>query len=90
MFEFDRERDEGSVRSRRRAFLLTSASTLAGLIVWSLRKLRFIQATSKESPQEVTIVEFSDSGERLTTVRVPKVVKTDDEWQSSGSAVADL
>lgn len=88
MFEFDRERDEGSARSRRRAFLLTSASALAGLIVWSLRKPRFIQATSKESPQEVTIVEFSDSGERLTTVRVPKVIKTDDEWRTHLSAGA--
>lgn len=42
MFEFDRERDGGSVRTRRRAFLLTSASAVAGLIVWSPRKRRFV------------------------------------------------
>lgn len=81
MFESDLEGDEGSVRTRRRAFLLTSASAVAGLIVWSLRKPRFVQATSKESPEEVMIVQFSDSGERLKTVRVSKVVKTEDEWR---------
>jgi peptide-methionine (R)-S-oxide reductase len=81
MFESDLERDEAPVRTRRRAFLLTSASAMAGLLVWSLRKPRFVQATSKESPQEVAIVQFSDSGERLETVRVQKVVKTDDEWR---------
>jgi len=80
MFEVDLERDKG-VRSQRRAFLLTCASTVAGLIVWSLRKPRLVQATSKESPQEVTIVQFSDSAERLMTVHVPKVVKTDDDWR---------
>jgi peptide-methionine (R)-S-oxide reductase len=32
------------------------------------------------TPEEVTIVEFSDSGERLGTVRVPKIVKDQSEW----------
>lgn len=81
MFEFDPKSNEGSIRSRRRAFLLTSASAVAGLIMGSLRRPRIIQASSKESPQEVTIVEFSDSGERLKTAPVPKVIKTDDEWR---------
>ena len=29
----------------------------------------------------MAIVEFSDSGERLKTVHVPKVVKTEEEWR---------
>jgi peptide-methionine (R)-S-oxide reductase len=34
-----------------------------------------------QAPEEVTIVEFSDSGERLGTVRVPKIVKDESEWE---------
>ena len=30
---------------------------------------------------EVTIVEFSDSGERKGTIRVPRIVKDESEWQ---------
>jgi peptide-methionine (R)-S-oxide reductase len=80
MFDSDLERAEGSV-VRRRTFLLTSASALAGAILWSLRRPSPVQAkASKSAFEEVTIVEFSDSGERLKTVHVPKVVKTEEEW----------
>jgi peptide-methionine (R)-S-oxide reductase len=76
------EMEKGSVQLKRRAFLLTSVSAVAGLAVWSLRKPRLAEATaSKETPQEVTIVQFSDAGARLKKVRVPKVVKTEDEWR---------
>ncbi len=81
MFECDFEKDEGLVRSKRRAFLQTSASAIAGLILWWLKKPGLVEAASTESSQEVTIVEFSDSGERLKRMRVPKVVKTQDEWR---------
>ena len=82
MFESDLGRDEEAMISRRRAFLLTSVSALAGTILWSLRRPRFVQAKTSINPvPEVTIVEFSDSGERLKTVHVPKVVKTEDEWR---------
>lgn len=39
-------------------------------------------------PKDVTIVLFSDAGERLKEDRIPKVVKTEDEWrkQLSGNA----
>ncbi len=39
----------------------------------------------KGDPGEVTIVQFSDSGQRLQKVHVPKVVKTDDEWRKQFS-----
>lgn len=82
MFDSDLGIDEGAVKSGRRAFLLTSVSAAAGMILWSLRKPRFVQAqASKKSSEAVTIAEFSDSGERLRTAHVPKVVKTEDEWQ---------
>jgi peptide-methionine (R)-S-oxide reductase len=82
MFESQTNKDDAPINLKRRAFFLTSASALAGLAIWSLRKPRIAQATaSKEAPQEVTVVQFSYSGERLKTVRIPKVVKTEDEWR---------
>jgi len=39
-------------------------------------------------PPDVTIVEFSDAGQRLKKVKVPKVVKTDAEWRKQLSANA--
>ena len=40
------------------------------------------------SNEQVTIVEFSDTGERLNTVIVPKVVRSDDEWKQQLSPLA--
>ena len=82
MFESDLDRDASSVRLRRREFLLASASAVAAMVLWTLRKPRLAKAnTSKEQAQDVTIVQFSDSGKRLKKVRVPLVVKTEDEWR---------
>jgi len=85
MFDSDLGANEKPVVPRR-AFLVTTASALAGAILWSLRRPRLVQAeaangTSQGVSGEVTIVEFSDSGERLNTVHVPKVVKTEAEWR---------
>lgn len=82
MFESEVRKDEASGKLKRRAFLVSSASAMAGLAIWSLRKPRLAEATSsKEMPQEVSVVLFSDAGERLKTVRVPKVVKSEQEWR---------
>lgn len=68
---------------QRRAFLATSLATAAGLAVWHLRARRVVEIVSAASsaPKEVTIVLFSDAGERLKKVTIAKVVKTDDEWR---------
>jgi peptide-methionine (R)-S-oxide reductase len=89
MFDSDLETHEGSL-NRRRAFLSTSVLALAGGILWSsLRRPRLVQAeASTGRSEEVTIVEFSDSGERLRKVHVPKVVRTEDEWRKQLSPVA--
>lgn len=82
MSDSDRQNDAGAVNYRRRAFLLAAVPAAAGMILWSLRRPRLVQATAaKESPREVSIVRFSDSGERLKLVHVSKVVKTDDQWR---------
>jgi len=81
MFDSDLGTNEGSV-VRRRAFLVPSASAPAAAILWSLRRPSLVHATTaKGASEEVTIVEFSDSGERLKTAHVRKVVKTEDEWR---------
>jgi len=86
---FDRDASTGKLR--RRAFLLTSASAVAGAVLWSVRKPGVLEAASPATqgpPREVTIVEFSDDGKRLKKVRVPKVVKTEAEWRQQLSASA--
>ena len=89
MFESAMEKNERSGKLKRRAFLVSSASAVAGLAIWSLRKPRLAEATSsKDTPQEVTVVLFSDAGERLKTVRVPKVVKSEQEWRKQLTANA--
>jgi hypothetical protein len=71
MFDSDLGRDEEALKTKRRVFLFTSLSALAGMILWSLRKSKFVQSKASSAPiREVTIVEFSDSGERLKTVHV--------------------
>jgi len=53
-----------------------------GAVAWSFRSSGSAQAkTPNEPPQDVMIVEFSDAGERLKTVEIPKVAKTEDEWR---------
>ena len=87
MFDSELDQDASSVNVRRRAFLGISVSAIAGVALWSLRKPRLIEAARpKGDPEEVTIVQFSDSGQRLGKVRVPKVVKSDDEWRQQLSS----
>jgi len=82
MFDSELDRDNFSVNVRRRAFLGVSFGAIAGAVLWSLRRPRLIEAaTLKGDPGEVTIVQFSDSGQPLQKVRVRKVVKSDDEWR---------
>src|SRR4051812_20765035 len=79
----------GQVDVRRRAFLGFSVSAIAGAVLWSLRKPSLVAAAMPKSDRgEVTIVQFSDSGQRLQKVRVSRVVKSDREWREQLSANA--
>jgi peptide-methionine (R)-S-oxide reductase len=56
-----------------------------------MTNIRFSEPVAEQqtgSESEVKIVEFSDSGERLETRTVPKVVKSDDEWKQQLSPQA--
>jgi peptide-methionine (R)-S-oxide reductase len=82
MFESELDKDTGRVS--RRGFLIISASALGGVMLWSLRQPRVLDVSAsaaKETPAEVTIVEFSDDGKKLKTVHLPRVVKSEEEWR---------
>jgi peptide-methionine (R)-S-oxide reductase len=80
MFDSDRE---GARGVRRRAFLATAAAALGGLALWQWRKPTVLEAVAAAAgePREVTVVLFSDTGERLKQVRIAKVIKTAAEWR---------
>ena len=74
---------------QRRVFLATSLATLSALVFWQWKKPRVLQAATASSvPTEVSVVLFSDSGERLKRVRINQVVKRPDEWRQQLSANA--
>lgn len=74
-----------SSKVTRRVFLGSALVIGGGLYISSMRKTHTDEMQSAEAatstPQEVTIVEFSDSGERKGTVKVPKVGKSEAEWR---------
>ena len=75
--------DDGRPNIQRRAFLASSVAALAGLALWQWRKPAVLKtvAAAASSPKEVTIVLFSDAGQRLKQVRIAKVSKTAEEWR---------
>ena len=82
MFDSDLDR-QGPANARRRAFLVSAAAALGGLALWQWRKPHVTEAAAAvaSEPKDVTVVLFSDSGQRLKTVRIAKVVKTAGEWR---------
>lgn len=87
MFESFQDRDgKSETNVGRRAFLASAAAALGGALLWSWRKPHTIVAEAKSEPGEVTIVQFSDDGKRLAKVKIPKVVKTDEEWRKQLSS----
>lgn len=89
MFDSDLTADPSSRKTSRRAFLLSAAVLGGGVYFLNMgifsKKTETAEAGAKpktnEAPGEVTIVEFTDAGERKETVHVPKIVKSDAEWQ---------
>lgn len=67
----------------RRSFLIGTGTAAVGLACWWMRKTEAIHAEglSAGSPKMVTIVEFSDSGDRKGKVSVERITKTEDEWK---------
>ena len=84
---------ETSRKTSRRAFLF-SAAALGGGLYFSMMNFGKKTETTEAAPRshaggadasahpgEVTLVEFTDAGERRETVHVPKLVKSENEWR---------
>jgi peptide-methionine (R)-S-oxide reductase len=71
-------------------FLGGAVAAVGGLVLWSWREPRIVEALAAKAgpPKEVTVVRFSDSGQRVEKARVMQVVKSEGEWrkQLSGNA----
>jgi peptide-methionine (R)-S-oxide reductase len=67
----------------RRAFLVTSAGVCGAVAIWSLDKTGVASAASGKptTPGVVTIVQFGADGKKMGKIQVPKLVKSDAEWQ---------
>jgi len=75
----EREQEPSSIQ--RRTFLASSILTVAGLAFWQWRRPHALAAAVSAVPQDVTIVQFSDAGERLRKATVPKVIKSPEQWR---------
>jgi peptide-methionine (R)-S-oxide reductase len=77
-------------RPSRRAFLITSASACGALAFWSVQRPGSASAASGGSTPAgmVTIVEFAGNGKKTGKVVVPRVVKTNAEWQQLLSPIS--
>jgi peptide-methionine (R)-S-oxide reductase len=77
---FDSDLDQKG--TSRRMFFASAGAAVAGLAFWQWSKPGMIEAAAAAStPKDVTVVLFSDAGERLKKVQIAKVVKTDAEWR---------
>jgi peptide-methionine (R)-S-oxide reductase len=73
--------DSSSIGISRRAFLVASAS-VAGRLWLPLENAESADARGLDSATDtVTIVEFSERGERLRRGRVPKISKRESAWK---------
>ena len=89
MFASNPDYDPVSTKRTRRAFLLGSVAALGGLALWSAGQPRMASVQAANAPRaEVVIVQFSDDEKRLKKLKVPKIVKSEDEWHKQLSANA--
>jgi len=73
----------------RRAFLVTAAGACAALALRSLQQPSVASAASgSKTPGMVTIVEFAADGKKTGKVQVPRMVKSDAEWQHQLSPIS--
>ncbi len=83
--------ESGGKHVSRRTFLGALAGAAGLAVVWSKRGLLGAgeagsEAGGKVKPGRVSLVEFTDKGERKGVVTVDKVVKTDAEWEAQLTA----
>jgi peptide-methionine (R)-S-oxide reductase len=75
-------------RPSRRAFLISSASACGALAFWSMQRSASAASGGSTPAGMVTIVEFGGNGKKTGKVVVPRVVKTNAEWQQLLSPIS--
>ncbi len=79
--------DDRAGQTSRRVFMIAGGAAVAALVF----KFRIgngnVEANSG-APKQVTIVEFSQAGQRGDVVTVPTIVKTDAEWKQRLSPIS--
>ena len=83
MFSLNRKEDQLPRAMGRRSFLSGAGAAAAVLACGFLQRTEPARAAGATSdlPKKVSIVDFSDSGQRKTVVSLPIVIKTEDEWR---------
>jgi len=83
MFSFNRKQDQLPRAMGRRSFLIGAAAAAAGLTYAYLQRSEpaHAAAPTADLPKKVSILEFSNSGQRKTVVSLATVIKTEDEWR---------
>jgi peptide-methionine (R)-S-oxide reductase len=84
MFSLNQNQDQLPSAMGRRSFLIGAGAAAAGLAYAYLHSSEPARAAAPTAnlPKKVSIVEFSDSGQRKTVVSLPTVIKTEDEWRN--------
>ncbi|MFZ0731797.1 MAG: peptide-methionine (R)-S-oxide reductase MsrB [Candidatus Sulfotelmatobacter sp.] len=77
----ERDLHPSAPNMQRRVFILSSAATLLGLAFWQWRRPRGVVAAASTESKDVTVVLFSDTGERLRKATIPEVSKTPEQWR---------
>jgi peptide-methionine (R)-S-oxide reductase len=72
----------------RRDWLVRAAAGAAGLLVSSRMVAVRAQSILDATADDVLIAQFSDAGVRLGVVRLPKVVKSETEWEKQLTPLA--
>jgi peptide-methionine (R)-S-oxide reductase len=67
----------------RRSFIIGTGAAAIGLTWWYIQKREPVHAEPESAalPKTVTIVQFSDSGVRMSKVSVERVTKSEEEWK---------
>ena len=89
MFSSDNKQDRIPTIGRR-SFLIGSGAVAIGLSWWYVQKREPVsaEAASAGRPKMVTIVEFTDAGERKSKASVERILKTEDEWRKQLSPLS--
>jgi peptide-methionine (R)-S-oxide reductase len=83
MISLNQKEEEAANPTARRSFLIAAGAGVIGL-VWAYIQKReplHVEVRARDLPKTVTIVEFTDSGQRKSTGAVATIMKSEQEWR---------